>query len=1626
MLEHYYNGVWTIPTLNNGASAFLTITGIASSSMAGTTITNTATRTAEDQYNSLSPTTSANVYTKIANLSITNTANNSNLNVGDTGTFTVNVVNNGLDTANNIQINDPLPAGFSYSTTAGSYNPTTGIWTITSLTNGQTATLTFTKIMTASDAGTTTTNKATATWTEYPSTTTIPNSTIHVNNAVLAITNTGTTPVSVGNTGTFKIIITNNGPDTATNIRIKDLIPTGFVASTTTGNYDGTTWTINSLAYGSTATLTFTKTMTTADAGTTTTNHATATWTEYPSTVVIPNSSIHVIAAAISITNAGTTPVNVGQTATYTVTATNNGPDTANNIQITDPTPTGYTANTPSIGTYTNGIWTITSLTNGQTATLTFTKIMTTADAGTSTTNHATATWTEYPSTITIPDSTINVNKMASIAITNTGTTPVNVGNTATYTITATNNGPQTANNIQINDPTPTGYTANTPSIGTYTNGIWTITSLTNGQTATLTFTKLMTTADAGTSTTNHATATWTEYPSTVTIPDSTINVNKMASIAITNTGTTPVNVGSTATYTVTATNNGPQTANNIQITDPTPTGYTANTPSIGTYTNGIWTITSLTNGQTATLTFTKLMTTADAGTSTTNHATATWTEYPSTVTIPDSTINVNKMASIAITNTGTTPVNVGSTATYTVTATNNGPQTANNIQITDPTPTGYTANTPSIGTYTNGIWTITSLTNGQTATLTFTKLMTTADAGTSTTNHATATWTEYPSTVTIPDSTINVNKMASIAITNTGTTPVNVGSTATYTVTATNNGPQTANNIQITDPTPTGYTANTPSIGTYTNGIWTITSLTNGQTATLTFTKLMTTADAGTSTTNHATATWTEYPSTVTIPDSTINVNKMASIAITNTGTTPVNVGSTATYTVTATNNGPQTANNIQITDPTPTGYTANTPSIGTYTNGIWTITSLTNGQTATLTFTKLMTTADAGTSTTNHATATWTEYPSTVTIPDSTINVNKADVGLSEVGSFNGNTVTFIVTATNNGPNTGTNIVINDAIPAGLSNVVVTPSTGTSYSNGVWTISSLADLATATLNITGTSIPKSTTINNATRISQTEYNSLSNSTTASVYTPLINIEVDNYPWFYDSVTGYQTEYSLGNSPVFSMDVYNDYDEVTGVKLSYTYGNGFSLISYDTMGIGTVTQTGNTLTWTINRMPAGGAAFMNIVLRVIQSGNYTPNLTTTAQLIGLDPGYVDSDPTDNEMNCSISAPSSADIQVNQTVTGIPKTNQQITYTITTTNNGPDTANNIQITDKIPTGLGNITITPSIGTYNKTTGIWTIPTLTNGQTATLTITATITATNGTIINTATKKSQNGQYDWNYNNNAQTTQLTLTGNYTPNISIDVENDPWAYDSVTGYQTEYSVGNSPVFSMDVYNNNAEVTGVKLSYTYGNGFSLISYDTMGIGTVTQTGNTLTWTINRMPAGGIAFMNIVLRVIQSGNYTPNLTTTAQLIGLDPGYIDNNPTDFNQMNCSISAPSSADIQVNQTVTGIPKTNQQITYTITTTNNGPDTANNIQINDKIPTGLGNITITPSIGTYNKTTGIWTIPTLTNGQTATLTITATITATNGTIINTATKKSQNGQNDWNYNNNAQTTYLDIYD
>src|SRR5690606_13129458 len=82
-----------------------------------------------------------------------------------------------------------------------------------------------------------------------------------------------------------------------------------------------------------------------------------------------------------------------------------------------------------------------------------------------------------------------------------------------------------------------------------------------------------------------------------------------------------------------------------------------------------------------------------------------------------------------------------------------------------------------------------------------------------------------------------------------------------------------------------------------------------------------------------------------------------------------------------------------------------------------------------------------------------------------------------------------------------------------------------------------------------------------------------------------------------------------------------------------------------------------------------------------------------------------------------------------------PNRNQNVVFTITLSNGGAATATNVTVTDVLPAGLTFVSSNPSTGTYNQTTGVWTVATLNSGANATLTITAT-TATVGAKTNIA--------------------------------------------------------------------------------------------------------------------------------------------------------------------------------------------------------------------------------------------------------------------------------------------------
>src|SRR5581483_10947344 len=84
--------------------------------------------------------------------------NNPTPNVGDTITFTLRLTNSGPNTATNVVVSDPLPAGLSFvsATPVGAYDSNTGLWTVGTVTTTVPQTLLIRATVISPDAQTNT------------------------------------------------------------------------------------------------------------------------------------------------------------------------------------------------------------------------------------------------------------------------------------------------------------------------------------------------------------------------------------------------------------------------------------------------------------------------------------------------------------------------------------------------------------------------------------------------------------------------------------------------------------------------------------------------------------------------------------------------------------------------------------------------------------------------------------------------------------------------------------------------------------------------------------------------------------------------------------------------------------------------------------------------------------------------------------------------------------------------------------------------------------------------------------------------------------------------------------------------------------------------------------------------------------------------------------------------------------------------------------------------------------------------------------------------------------------------------------------------------------------------------
>ena len=344
-----------------------------------------------------------------------------------------------------------------------------------------------------------------------------------VNKSIVTNPASTTTPATAlpGSTFTYTILARNDGPFDATTVRVVDDIPDGIrivsavssdvtdtvtipasAQDTTAANSDNITIDVGNLAVGVGAqtTITIIGVVLAATQGTFT-NVATisATDTAVNIETVTNNNSSSIAATAprtvdLTVAKSGPTTAISGNTITYTLTATNNGPSDAIGVQVVDNIPDGIriisatvNGNTVTIpasasdtiaanpdditfavgnlatGGSNNTIIIVAAILPASTAALVNSAVISTTDTAT----------TETPTINNAASITTTLTQQNDVAITKSGPTSSAASGTITYTMNVTNNGPSTATSVSVVDNLPTGVTfvSGTSVIGSTTAG---------------------------------------------------------------------------------------------------------------------------------------------------------------------------------------------------------------------------------------------------------------------------------------------------------------------------------------------------------------------------------------------------------------------------------------------------------------------------------------------------------------------------------------------------------------------------------------------------------------------------------------------------------------------------------------------------------------------------------------------------------------------------------------------------------------------------------------------------------------------------------------------------------------------------------------------------------------------------------------------------------------------------------------------------------------------------------------------------------------------------------------------------------------------------------------------------
>ena len=1327
-------------------------------------------------------TSNTTVHVRIVDLAVDKLVNNSVPKYLDMIEYTIVVVNNGPDKSFNVTVGDLLPDGVKFISSNGQYNPDTGVWFVGDLDANESATL---KIVVQIIKVGNITNNVNVTGTGHDSNLTNNNDSVSVNVpdcVILDISKVANSTVIVAseNVG-YTVVINNYGPSVASDIVLKDIFSSNELLNLQY-SLNGVDWldyneaiNLGNIDVGASVTVYFRAKVNGSVRGdvlntvniTTSVDDARGNFSDNETVNVMANTTL------VVIKDAEIKELNPGDTVHFIVTVIAGGSSDSLNVnlrdildnRLLDINSAKYSINGGILSDFNGNIYLGNMLTGTAVTVDIWAKVLSSADRDVF--NLVNVTSDEHPEGNT---SNVSVHvRIVDLAVDKLVNNSVpKYLDMIEYTIVVVNNGPDKSFNVTVGDLLPDGVKF-ISSNGQYNpdTGVWFVGDLDANESATL---KIVVQIIKVGNITNNVNVTGTGHDTNLTnnndsvsvsVPDCVIlDISKVAN-------STVIVAGENVGYTVTVTNYGPSVATNVVLKDIFNSKellnlqYSLNGVDWLDY-NGSVSLGDINAGADVTVYFRAKVNGSVRGdvlntvniTTGVDDARGNFTANETVNVIANTTLVVIKDAEIK-------ELNPGDTVHFIVTVIAGGSSDSLNVNLNDildaklldVAGATYAVDGVNKGSWTGSIDLGNMLTGTAVTVDIWAKVLSSADRDVF--NLVNVTSDEHPEG-NISNTTVHV-RIVDLAVDKLVNNSVpKYLDMIEYTIVVVNNGPDKSFNVTVGDLLPDGVKF-ISSNGQYNpdTGVWFVGDLDNNESAIL---KIVVQVIKVGNIINNVNVTGTGHDTNLTNNNASVSVNVPESVLLNITkvaNSTIIVAGENVGYTVVINNYGPSVASDVVLKDIFNSKellnlqYSLNGVDWLDY-NGSVSLGDINAGADVTVYFRAKVNGSVRGdvlntvniTTGVDDARGNFTANETVKVIANTTLAVIKD----AEIKALNpGDTAHFVITVIAGGSSDSLNVKLEDILDAGL-----------------------LDVKSATYRINGGNLTDYTQIislgnmHTGSKIVVDIYAAILGTTGQDIFN-CVNVTSDEHPEGNTSNTTIHVNIAdleiikivnnatpnYGDEITYTITVRNNGpDNSTNIKVSEVLADNFKFISANTTkGYYNLTNG----VWAVGNLTNNETAKLVITVKIVKTGFIQNNVSVNGT--GFDPNV-----TNNNATVNITVPQTADLSVVKIVNvDRVSVGNRITYTIVVKNNGPDTALDVYVVDKLSDALKFVSYKASVGVYDPVTGIWTIGNLTNKSNATLEITCIVLKT-GVISNEVFV-------------NGSTVDLNMTNNYG-NVSVTV--------------------------------------------------------------------------------------------------------------------------------------------------------------------------------------------------------------------------------------------------------------